>query len=146
MHETGSRASECFGDIGPGIYMTTTAGLDDGQGGGIGGAALFVAGAETKTASDHRDAQGALGLIVRRGQMGIADEGDDKRRGRRPEKRRGRRPEATMVPAGSNECAGVGGLGNCPLRNAPNPAPLFDAYFYAISSYHNSRAPHATFH
>ena len=29
--------------------------------------------------SRHRDAQGALGLIVRRGQVGIVDEGDDRR-------------------------------------------------------------------
>lgn len=76
MDEPGTRAGERLGDVGPGVSMTAPAGFDDGQGGGIGGAALFVASAETQAASDHRDAQGSLGLIVRRGQMGIADEGD----------------------------------------------------------------------
>ena len=79
MDEPGTRAGERFGDVGPRVNMTAAAGFNDGQGGGIGGAALFVAGAETQAASDHRDAQGSLGLVVCRGQMGIADEGDYRR-------------------------------------------------------------------
>ena len=79
MPEPGTRAGELFGDVGPGVNMTAPAGFNDGQGGGIGSAALFVAGAETQTASDHRDAQGSLGLVVRRGQLGIADKGDYRR-------------------------------------------------------------------
>ncbi len=69
MDDPGTRACERFGDVGPGVNMPAPACFNDGQGSG---AALFAAGAETQAAGDHRDVQSSLGLVVRRGQLGIS--------------------------------------------------------------------------
>jgi hypothetical protein len=71
-------ASENGSDVGPGIDTAASAGFDDAQGGRVGRAALLGSCAETEAASDHRQAQGTLGIVVRGRQMGIAHEGDDR--------------------------------------------------------------------
>ena len=53
MGEAGTGAGQYIGDVGPGIDMTATACLNDGEGGGVGGAALFGACAEAEAAGDN---------------------------------------------------------------------------------------------
>ncbi len=77
MGEAGTGAGQCISDVGPGIDMTATARFDHGQGGGVGGAALFVACAETQSTGDDGDAQGSLGLVIGGREHGVGYEGDD---------------------------------------------------------------------
>jgi hypothetical protein len=113
--ESSAGTGERFGDVVPGIDMTATAGLDDGQGGGIGGAALLVAGAETQAAGDHGDAQGALGLIVRCALTRRVDH-----LGANPARQLSLQPEA---PGADQEATnGLKHFGNASLWEAADPA------------------------
>src|SRR3954451_9568240 len=77
MGDTVAGAGERVGDVGPGVDTATSAGFDDAEFGGIGGASLFGARAEAEAAGDDGVPQGAFCLVVCRRQQRIADEGDD---------------------------------------------------------------------
>src|SRR3954451_22253220 len=77
MGDAVAGAGEHVGDVGPGVDTATSAGFDDAEFGGIGGAALFGARAEAEAAGDNGVPQGAFRLVVCRRQQRIADEGDD---------------------------------------------------------------------
>ena len=77
MGDAVAGAGERVGDVGPGVDTATSAGFDDAEFGGIGGASLFGARAEAEAAGDDGMPQGAFRLVVCRRQRRIADEGDD---------------------------------------------------------------------
>src|SRR3954467_8576064 len=77
MGDTVAGAGERVGDVGPGVDTATSAGFDDAEFGGIGGASLFGARAEAEAAGDDGVPQGAFCLVVCRRQQRIVDEGDD---------------------------------------------------------------------
>src|SRR4051812_50157771 len=77
MGDAVAGASERVGDVGPGVDTATSAGFDDAEFSGIGGASLFGARAEAEAAGDDGMPQGAFRLVVCRRQQRIADEGDD---------------------------------------------------------------------
>src|SRR4051794_41793183 len=77
MGDAVAGASERVGDVGPGVDTATSAGFDDAEFSGIGGASLFGARAEAEAAGDDGMPQGAFRLVVWRRQQRIADEGGD---------------------------------------------------------------------
>ncbi len=77
MGDAVAGAGERVGDVGPGVDAAPSAGFDDAEFGGIGGASLFGARAEAEVAGDDSVPQGAFRLVVCRRQQRIADEGDD---------------------------------------------------------------------
>ena len=77
MGDAVAGTGERVGDVGPGVDTATSAGFDDAEFGGIGGASLFGARAEAEAAGDDGMPQGAFRLVVCRRQQRIADEGDD---------------------------------------------------------------------
>src|SRR3954447_25140534 len=72
-----SRSVQQVGDIAPRFDTTAATGLKDAQSGGVGRRALLGAGAVGDPPGDDGVTQGALGLVVGGGQIGIGDEGSD---------------------------------------------------------------------
>ncbi len=64
MGDAVAGAGERVGDVGPGVDTATSAGFDDAEFGGIGGAALFGTRAEAEAAGDDGLPQGAFRLVV----------------------------------------------------------------------------------
>ena len=79
MGDAAACSSDGICDIRPGIASASAACFDDTEGGSVSGAALFGPGSEAEASGNDGDAQGALGLVVRRRQGVVADEGDDSR-------------------------------------------------------------------
>src|SRR4051812_39139080 len=77
MGDAVAGASERVGDVGPGVDTATSAGFDDAEFSGIGGAAFFGSRSEAEAPGDDGQAQGALGLVVGWRQGMVGDEGDD---------------------------------------------------------------------
>src|SRR3954465_6271586 len=75
-------AFSCGGDqvtrIGPGIDATLAAGVDDAQPSGVEPTAFIGPGAEGDAARDNGMTERPLGIVVRRRQQRIGDEGDDR--------------------------------------------------------------------
>ena len=77
MWQAAACVGQEVGDEGPGIDTAAAACFQDAHGGGVGCRALLGAGAVGDAPGDDGDAQGALGLVVGGGQVGVGDEGDD---------------------------------------------------------------------
>jgi hypothetical protein len=72
-----SRSVQQVGDVAPRFDTAAAAGLQDAQSGGVGRRALLGAGAVGDPPGDDGVTQGALGLVVGGGQIGVGDEGGD---------------------------------------------------------------------
>ena len=79
MRQPFARPGQQVGDVAPRFDTAAATGFKDAHGGGVGRRALLGAGAVGDPPGDDGVPEGTLGFVVGGGQVGVGDEGGDRR-------------------------------------------------------------------